>query len=320
MPAELFAAILHWRNPASLKHCVRSLRAQCSAAHIVVIDNSAHEFPLAGSARDIGAQHIIEMPFNTGYAGGMSCALEYWLAQTQHRFGLLLTQDVVLAEDALSLLMVELETYREAGIVGPLVRDARTSAVFSAGGVQDRSSARVRSLRRCRRQLPYRTDWLDGCALLMRRTVAEQLRTFDTRFFMYYEEIDFCERARRAGWAIVLNPNAVVFQEKDVLPGSHYFYYTARNRYLFWQKHYGTRWPQVLLSHLVDTAGLCAWVLRGQVRPGTVPRKTRWRWLARQLAGTLRGTIDFLHKRFGPMPDRAMRAPRLLPAWIKAAH
>jgi GT2 family glycosyltransferase len=274
----------------------------------VLIDNSAHEFALTHFVRDIGVQRIITMPGNTGYAGGMSRALDYWLTASSAVFGLLLTQDVVLEPGSLGRLRQRLESWPEAGIAGPVIKDSRTMSVFSAGGIQDRRSARVRSLRSVRTRQAYCTDWLDGCALLIRRAVAEQLRTFDARFFMYYEEIDFCERARRRGWTIVLEPSAIALQEKDLLPGAHYFYYTARNRYLFWRKHSGIRWPRVLLSHLADTAGLSWWVLRGMLQPGAVPRFVRLRWLARQLKGMAHGTIDFLRNRFGPLAERPAAA------------
>ena len=304
MPADLFVAVLHWRNPASVLRCLRSIRSECASAEVVLIDNSAQEFALAQFVGDGAVQCIISMPDNAGYAGGMSRALEYWLAESTAPSGLLLTQDVILERGTLERLRQRLESLPEAGIVGPVIKDARTLSVFSAGGIQDRASARLRSLRSVRTSQAYSTDWLDGCALLMRRAVAEQLRTFDTRFFMYYEEIDFCERARRRGWMIVLEPSATALQEKDLLPGPHYFYYTARNRYLFWRKHSGIRWPRVLLSHLVDTAGLGFWVLRGMLQPADVPRMVRWRWLVRQLKGVASGTVDYLRSRFGPWSEQ----------------
>ena len=318
MPAELFVAVLHWRNPASVLRCVRSVRSECASADIVLIDNSAHEFALAQFVGDCALQRVISMPGNSGYAGGMSRALEYWLTASSAESGLLLPQDVILERGALERLQQRLASLPEAGIVGPVIKDARTLSVFSAGGVQDRRSARVRLLRSVRASQAYSTDWLDGCALLMRRAVAEQLRTFDIRFFMYYEEIDFCERARRRGWTIVLEPSAIALQEKDLLPGPHYFYYTARNRYLFWRKHSGIRWPRVLLSHLVDTAGLGFWVLRGMLQPAAVPRMVRWRWLVRQLKGVASGTIDYLRSRFGPWEQPAGTFQPAAPAGSKA--
>src|SRR5262245_4664243 len=115
MPADLFVAVLHWRNPTNVVRCVHSVRAQCAAAEIVLIDNSAHECALGQWTAQSGAQRIISMPGNVGYAGGMSRALEYWLAASRAPFGLLLTQDVVLEPGALERLVQRLEGWPEAG-------------------------------------------------------------------------------------------------------------------------------------------------------------------------------------------------------------
>ena len=53
-------------------------------------------------------------------------------------------------------------------------------------------------------------DWAVGAAWLLRRSVVDQVGGFDTRFFMYAEDLDWCWRARRAGWEVWFDPRATV--------------------------------------------------------------------------------------------------------------
>lgn len=55
-----------------------------------------------------------------------------------------------------------------------------------------------------------RTGWLSGSCLLLRRAAFEQVGGFDPRYFMFFEDVDLCERMQRAGWDVVYAPDAEV--------------------------------------------------------------------------------------------------------------
>ncbi len=53
-------------------------------------------------------------------------------------------------------------------------------------------------------------DWVPGCYALIRKTVIDQVGLFDPRYFLYYEEVDHCLAAKRAGWQVVYYPDTTV--------------------------------------------------------------------------------------------------------------
>jgi GT2 family glycosyltransferase len=59
-------------------------------------------------------------------------------------------------------------------------------------------------------ETPCQVDWVSGACLLVRREVFEAVGLLDEGFFMYYEEVDLCRRARRAGWPCWYVPEAHV--------------------------------------------------------------------------------------------------------------
>jgi GT2 family glycosyltransferase len=57
---------------------------------------------------------------------------------------------------------------------------------------------------------PRRVDWAIGAALLIRREALDDIGSFDERFFMYVEDLEWCWRAHRRGWEIQFEPGAIV--------------------------------------------------------------------------------------------------------------
>jgi len=82
---------------------------------------------------------------------------------------------------------------------------------------------------------------LVGCGLLIRRDLLERVGLFDERFFMYYEDLDLCLRARRAGYRLLLVPSAKMWHKVAVSSGGRDSpgerYHMARSSVLFFRKH-----------------------------------------------------------------------------------
>ena len=87
---------------------------------------------------------------------------------------------------------------------------------------------------------PHPTYFAHGCAMLVRRTVVEQVGRFAERFFLYYEELDWSQRIRNAGYIIYYQPAASILHKESVSVGQHSplrTYYLTRNRILFMRRH-----------------------------------------------------------------------------------
>jgi GT2 family glycosyltransferase len=83
-------------------------------------------------------------------------------------------------------------------------------------------------------------DFVYGCAMIIRRAVVEQAGLFDERFFMYYEDVDFCIRATQAGYRSALLPEITVWHDGSKSTSESYYlreFYHARSRMIFFLKH-----------------------------------------------------------------------------------
>jgi GT2 family glycosyltransferase len=205
----------HWQETAKL---VRQLRAapalRRGAAEVVVVDNHSPGHPLVPRLRRLGGVSLRRWGRNRGFAAAVNegCRLSRgdWL--------LLLNPDMTFEPGFLDLVLAYAERLGGAdmgvGIVGFRLRNPDGSRQPSAGPFPTlgRTLARL-LLPRSRRKynlLPGASrgpvDWVTGCCLLVRRSCWEDLGGFDRDFFLYYEDVDLCRRARARGWAVCHEP------------------------------------------------------------------------------------------------------------------
>lgn len=188
-------------------------------AQVVVVDNASPSDPTADIRRMYPAATVLRAERNGGYAAGMNLAVGA-MAGGEPEAYLLLTHDCVLADTALQQLSEALGSDAALGVVGPLLGYANApTRVFSAGGTIDDKSWKVRH----RRTPPDLDDWprhgvqpvtwLDGSCMLVRRSVAEAVGAFDERYFLYYEDVDYCLRAHRHGFGVACAVGARAWQQ-----------------------------------------------------------------------------------------------------------
>jgi GT2 family glycosyltransferase len=307
--ARIHAVLLNWNDWEQAVRCLDAVRASDGVdLDVLVVDNGSTGEDLDRLRGRLGEGRVLALPENTGYAGGMNAGLAFWRQAGGTAPVLVLTPDAAVQPDTLRRLAAELDANDEAGIAGPLVVHARDGAGWvSAGGSIDVRRARVGPIPAAPTAEPFDADWIDGCCMLIRRELVERL-SFDERFFIYFEEADFCCRARREGWRVRVVPDTTVDHPKSfgTLP-SYYFYYMVRNRYLFWQKNFGVGMPRVAATVVWATVRSWASALRAVVVPRRrAERRGRLRDARLQLRAALAGTRDHLRRRYGRMPDATM--------------
>ena len=153
----------------------------------------------------------------------------------------LLNNDTVVSSDALAILVGAAERDQRIGIAGPTIYYyGCRNEVWRIGGTIDRLG-RARDLASVATHNHARADareldFVTGCAMLVKRTVVEHVGMIDPRFFIYYEELDWCMRAKRAGFSVLYVPRAKVWHKIAVDARSEsprVAYLMTRNRLLF---------------------------------------------------------------------------------------
>jgi GT2 family glycosyltransferase len=188
-----------------------------AGANIVVVDNASTD----GTAQAIKAAHgdrvtLIINEENLGFAGGNNVGIRYALEKGAD-YVLLLNNDTVVDPKLLSSLVGVISSEADIGIVGPKIFFAFPSnKIWFAGGevFLSRGTARHIGIRKTDRG-QYDTiravDYISGCALLARRDVFEKVGFLDESYQTYFEDTDFCMRAKQHNYRIVYVPEGKVW-------------------------------------------------------------------------------------------------------------
>jgi hypothetical protein len=121
----------------------------------------------------------------------------------------------------------------------------------------------------------HQCDWVSGACLIMRREAIEQLGLMDDGYFLYFEEADYCWRAKQAGWEVWYAPQSRVMHLEGAATGINAaakrragYWYDSRRR--FFVKHYGV--TGLVLADMLWAVGrvicLLHRLLRRLLRPG----------------------------------------------------
>ncbi len=211
--------VLSWNAPIQVAAAARSALAQDYAPlFVVVVDNASSPVDREAMRRALPTDPRVEvvcLKENRGYAGGNNIGA--WRAlERGAEFLLILTQDAQLKPGALRP-MVDVAVGEGAGLVGPRVMQSCDERIELSCG--EHLSLPLlclprRLLRpRYRGDAPRRVSGLMGCVLLISRGCWEDLGGFEAAFFAYYEEVDFCVRAKRRGWGIWCAPGATALHD-----------------------------------------------------------------------------------------------------------
>jgi GT2 family glycosyltransferase len=222
-PVDL--VIVNYRSYEELTRCLASLEPSRGVLNqVTVVD---HESDLAAAAR-VSQRFpwvtMVERTTNEGFATGVNLGVRGSSAP----FLLLLNPDCVADGEAIAGLVTFAESRPEAAVIGPRILNADGSVQGSARRfpglstfVAGRSSWLTRSFPNnplSRWNLPGRADsggsmavdWVSGACMLIRRSAFEQIGGMDERFFLYWEDADFCRRLTQRGWRIVYYPAVTV--------------------------------------------------------------------------------------------------------------
>ena len=168
---------------------------------------------------------ILPLDQNGGFAYGNNAAIRPALQEADPPcFVLLLNPDTIVRPGALKSLVVFMESRPDIGIVGSRLEEPDGTPQQSAfrfpsvlgeleGGVRLGPVSRLLHRWAAFQPIPEEpgpVDWVAGASMIIRRQVFESIGLLDEGYFMYFEEVDFCRRARRAGWPCWYAPSSRV--------------------------------------------------------------------------------------------------------------
>ncbi|MAS35257.1 MAG: glycosyl transferase [Anaerolineaceae bacterium] len=235
--------VLNYNRREDTLECLRSLQHQTYLyTRVILVDNASTDGTVEAVRSLYPMVEVIETGQNLGFTGGNNVGIQHALDDGAD-YILLLNNDTVVAPDMIEQMVSVMEQDSSVAITGPTIYYyEQPEMIWSAGGSIDWKRGltfMVGEGEEDKGQFgtePREVEFATGCALMVRRDVWEQVGLLDDTFFMYYEEVEWCVRARRHGMKIVHVPMAMMWhkislQGRETTPGA--YYYLTRNRLLF---------------------------------------------------------------------------------------
>ena len=189
------ACIVYYQDQESLLNLLASLERQSQKPGGVFItdNNSFQSIVLKNYSFPVQVTKLAE---NKGFAAGANVALKNAISDNFSNL-MLLSQDVILDKSSAEKMIAELVSSK--GIVFPTMYNRNTKQVFSKGGSVNKISGRIKL---STSRSPKNPEWADGSCLVFTKEVFNSVEGFYEKFFMYFEDVDYCYRAKSKGFVL----------------------------------------------------------------------------------------------------------------------
>jgi hypothetical protein len=239
-----------------VSYCQKKLLDRCLAQinslalptdwQTVVVDNNSSDGSADMVAENYPWVQLIRLSKNMGFAGGHNVAY----AQTHGEFFFVLNPDVIVLPGSLEKLIETFEKLPNAAIVGPCLLNPDGSPQFSARRFYTWRTIACRRLpipgrkklndyhlmKDCDLNQTLNVDWILGAAIGIRRAAFDSRTLFDTRYKLYFEDVDLCYFAKKRGWDVIYCPQSKMIHDHQRASAKSIFSPVMINHFLSWIK------------------------------------------------------------------------------------
>lgn len=234
---QVAVVILNYKVNKDTIACIKSVqKSDYKNIQIIVVNNSSKD-GLEDEIKKLSEITFIQNKENLGFTGGNNMGIKYALiAGADYIF--ILNPDTIIDKSCISTLV---NNINEGDILGPKIYFYKSHKIWYAGGILDKLNVIGKHRGVDEEDIGQyenkeETDYVSGAALFTKKEVFDKIGFFDENYFLYYEDSDFCLRAKKVGFKILYIPEALVYHKNAQSTGLGsplQDYFITRNRLLF---------------------------------------------------------------------------------------
>ncbi len=244
--------IVTYNSTDQIVECLEALSfsSEKYSLEVTVVDNGSTDETLRKLSNLYPSLHVITST-NLGYAHGNNLGVREALESAQlYKAILLLNPDVTLRAASIDVLVDALFLSSEVGGVSPHIVEQNNKLTCNYKTLLGLSMT----------ERPFTganilvSDRLHGCCMLFRPEIFQKIGFIDERYFLYWEELDFCRRAIDAGLKLLLCLDVICPHRKDSQERQHRIYYMWRNQFRFAKRNYSPIFRLIFLTRRILTS------------------------------------------------------------------
>jgi GT2 family glycosyltransferase len=238
---------LNWNGLAYLRDfCETILKQDYGKYKVVIVDNASTDASVEFLRENYPQIEVLQNSTNLGYAAGNNVGLEYAYKAGAAYF-LVMNNDTIVPPDMIaSLVEVSLKDSKIGFVTGKVYFHDSGNMLQTAGKRDKWWRATIVNVGQ--NELDHGQfdeeqdyDYLDDVFWLVKREVYERIGGYDPEFFLYWEETDWCARAKGSGFRLVYTPKAKLYHKISLSTGGgsnpKKSFHVRRNAVLFYWRH-----------------------------------------------------------------------------------
>jgi len=236
--SKIFVIILNYNGKGTLRECLDSVfKADYPGLEIVLVDNNSIDGSFEEMKKRFSRVHFIKNSENLGFSAGNNVGIRFALERMAD-YVFLLNNDAWVKKDIFHKLIQFSKKHPRTGIISPLILKPDESIWFSGGEI-DWVRMRTRHVNDNR----VNSDYVTGCAMLIKKEVFAKTGLFDEDYFLYYEDADFCVRAKNADFDVKIDREAVAYhREVSEIGNLNKTYWLVLSGLVFFRKNTPKLW------------------------------------------------------------------------------
>ena len=249
MAANLNIIILNYNSSKDTVELFNSIAAQGNFKNLLVVDNNSELGDKEILIKNISPDSILWNKENSGYAEGNISGINY-LKPKNDDLILFLNPDIRISISTIGNLCSIINKSEDLGIIGPRIcYRNRPSVIYSDGGRVINEKAfhtfhlhHKMNISDVENPALHEVDYVNGSCFLFKASLLKKIGPMLTNFFLYFEETEWCLRARKNGFKCMIDSNSVAYHSSSS-KNRMYHYYMMRNRIYLAKSQDEAIWP-----------------------------------------------------------------------------
>ncbi len=213
---------------------------------VIIVDNGSKEdlSSQLDESYDIQSLNIITSKENLGFAGGNNLGIK----EAKGEYLYFVNNDTELPSDSIQPILERFASDHSIGIISPKIKYFTSPEIIQYAGYSSINPFTARNfaighkeMDKGQHDIAKQTHYAHGAAMMVKREIIASVGMMPELFFLYYEELDWCEQIKREGYKIYYEPKALIYHKESMSVGKDSplkTYYLTRNRILFMRRNF----------------------------------------------------------------------------------